>query len=435
VCLLIIDIVIFHQDLYAQTSHPKVQSLAFLQSSPQSILPPEEIAVKAKGAVLMDSVTGDILLAHHARHPIPPASFVKLLTLYVIFDALKQHKIQLTDEVHVSKKAWKTGGSKMFIEVNTKVPVEELIKGIAVVSGNDACVAMAEHLYGDVDTFTRVMNRYAQHLGMKDSFFVNPHGLPAADQLTTAYDMALLARHYINQFPEALHYHQMQTYTYNGIEQRNRNGLLKRDDTVDGLKTGWVVKAGYNLVATAKRQNHRLIAVVMGARTPAIREREALKILSYGYQNFTLLTLFKAGQVLAELPVWKGQQDLLPVVATQTTVMLIPREYKDRVDQVQVLPDTIVAPVKKNQVVGKYLINVGHDQFRSIPLKASIGIKKAGIVKLLQYHLYRNGLTSSRSLFVIASSMLSLCAVTVLFAVGKKRRRRQKSRLYVRLPR
>ncbi len=232
----------------------------------------------------MDSVTGEVLLAHHARRQIPPASFVKLLTLYVIFDALKHQKIQLTDDVHISKKAWKTGGSKMFIEVNTKVSVEELLKGIAVVSGNDACVAMAEQLYGDVETFTRVMNRYAQRLGMKDSFFVNPHGLPAKGQLTTAYDMALLARHYVNAFPQALEYHKLQSNTYNGIEQRNRNSLLKRDATVDGLKTGWVVESGYNLVATAKRQNHRLIAVVMGARTPAIREQETFKILSYGYQ-------------------------------------------------------------------------------------------------------------------------------------------------------
>ena len=169
----------------------------------------EKIEVKSKAAALMDSLTGDILLAHHERLQIQPASFVKLLTLYIIFDALQHKKIQLTDEVHVSKKAWQTGGSKMFIEVGTKVPVEELIKGIVVVSGNDAAVAMAEHLYGDIETFARVMNRYAQHLGMKDSFFVNPHGLPAVEQLTTVYDMALLARHYINQFPDALRYHQL----------------------------------------------------------------------------------------------------------------------------------------------------------------------------------------------------------------------------------
>ena len=282
-----IDMMISYQTLYAQTSHSIVKTLSSEQHSQKSIVNPifpiEKIEIKSKAAALMDSTTGDILLAHHERLQIQPASFVKLLTLYIIFDALQHKKIQLTDEVHVSKKAWQTGGSKMFIEVGTKVPVEELIKGIVVVSGNDAAVAMAEHLYGDIETFARVMNRYAQHLGMKDSFFVNPHGLPAVEQLTTAYDMALLARHYINQFPDALRYHQLQTYTYNGIAQHNRNGLLKRDETVDGLKTGWVVESGYNLVATAKRDNHRLIAVVMGAQTPAMRERETLKLLSYAH--------------------------------------------------------------------------------------------------------------------------------------------------------
>ncbi len=381
----------------------------------------------------MDSVTGDVLLAHHARRQIALASFVKLLTLYVILDALKHQKIQLTDDVHVTKKAWKTGGSKMFIEVNTKVPVEELIKGIAVVSVNDACVAMAEHLYGDAETFTRVMNRYAQRLGMKDSFFVNPHGLPAKGQLTTAYDMALLARRYVNEFPQALDYHKLQRYTYNGIEQRNRNSLLKRDAAVDGLKTGWVVESGYNLVATAKRQNHRLIAVVMGAQTPAIRERETFKILSYGYQNYTLIDLFEAGQVLAELPVWKGMRDRLPIVAARTTAMLIPREYTDRVNRVQVLPETIVAPVEKNQVLGKFLITIGNDQLRSIPLQASIGIEKAGVFKSLRHHLYMNGFISTRNLVITAGSMLSLCAAAILFSAGKKRRR--KSYVSFRLPR
>ncbi len=397
------------------------------------MLPPEEIKVKAKSAVLMDSITGDVLLAHHARRQIPPASFVKLLTLYVILDALKHQKIQLADAVHVSKKAWKTGGSKMFIEVNTKVSVEELLKGIAVVSGNDACVAMAEHLYGDVETFTRVMNRYAQQLGMKDSYFVNPHGLPAKGQLTTAYDMALLARHYVNEFPHALDYHKLQTYTYNGIEQRNRNGLLKRDARVDGLKTGWVVESGYNLVATANRQNHRLIAVVMGAQTPSIRERETFKVLSYGYQHYTLIDLFEAGQVLTELPVWKGMQDRLPIVAAQTTAMLIPREYTDRVNRVQVLPETVVAPVEKDQVLGKFLITIGTNQLRSIPLQASIGIEKAGVFKSLLHHLYMNGFVSTRNLFIAGGSMLSLCAVAMLFAAGKKRRR--KSHMNFRLPR
>lgn len=434
-CYLLLCTIIFHHHLYAKTSLSTANSASSEQSFPKPFskltLSPEEIEIESKSAILMDSLTGDILLDHHARLQIPPASFVKLLTLYIIFDALEHKKIRLTDEVHVSKKAWKTGGSKMFIEVNTKVPVEELIKGIAVDSGNDASVAMAEHLYGDVDTFTRVMNRYSQNLGMKDSHFVNPHGLPVAEQVTTAYDMALLARHYINRFPEALRYHRMQTYTYNGIEQHNRNGLLRRDATVDGLKTGWVVESGYNLVATAKRHNHRLIAVVMGARTAGIRERETLKILNYGYQNFTLLTLFEEGQVLAELPVWKGERDTLPVVAEKTTSMLIPREYTDRVHQVQVLPDTIVAPIEKNQILGKYLITVGDAQLHSVPLQASIGIKKAGIIKSLRHQMYMNGLTPHRGLVVIAGSMLSLGAVAFLFVAGKKRRRR-KPRIYVR---
>ena len=395
------------------------------------MLKPEEIEVKAKSAVLMDSVTGQVLLEHYSHQQIPPASFVKLLSLYVVFDALQHQKVQLTDEVHVSKKAWKTGGSRMFIEVNSKVPVEELIKGMAVVSGNDACVAIAEHLHGDVETFVRVMNNYAQQLGMANSFFVNPHGLPAAKQLTTAYDMALLARSYVNQFPKALRYHRMQSYTYNGIEQPNRNGLLKRDDSVDGLKTGWVVESGYNLVATAKRENHRLIAVVMGARTPATREREAHKLLNYGYQNFTLLTLYEAGQILAQLPVWKGVHDLLPVVAAQTIAMLIPRHYVDQVHRTPELPATVVAPVEKNQVLGKYVITVGDKQLRSIPLQASIGIEKAGAFKSLRDHLYMHGYNSTRSLAVIATGMLSLCAAVVWFAAGQKRRRRKKSRLYI----
>jgi D-alanyl-D-alanine carboxypeptidase (penicillin-binding protein 5/6) len=184
-------------------------------------------------------------------------------------------------------------------------------------------------------------------------------------------------------------------------------------------------------VATAKRHHHRLIAVVMGAQTAAVREREALKILNYGYQNFTLLSLFEKGQVLAELPVWQGERDTLPVVAAKTTTMPIPREYTDQVHEVQVLPDTIVAPIEKNQVLGKYLITVGHSQLRSVPLQASIGIKKAGIIKSLRHQLYMNGFTPKRSLLVIAGSMLSLGAVAFLFAAGKKRRRR-KLRIHIR---
>jgi D-alanyl-D-alanine carboxypeptidase (penicillin-binding protein 5/6) len=390
------------------------------------MLPPEEVSINTRSAVLMDGLTGDVLLAHHPHLRIAPASFAKLLTLYVIFDALKHDKLRLQDEVFVSKKAWKTHGSKMFIEVNHKVPVEELLKGIAVVSGNDATVAIAEHLYGDTTTFVQVMNKYAQHLGMTHSSFTNAHGLPDAKQFTTAYDMALLARQYVNHFPQALRYHSMQEYTYAGITQQNRNGLLKRHDSVDGLKTGWVVKSGYNLAATANRDNHRLIAVVMGARTHAIRERETLKLLNYGYQNFALLPFVEPGKVLTELPVWKGVQDLLPVVATTGSPMVIPREYTDRVRTVRVLPQDIVAPIEKHQVLGKLLVTIGTQNVRSIPLTAGASIGKAGFFKTLGHDIYRRGFDSAHTWFVVTGSMLSLGVMAVVVViVGKKKRRRR----------
>ena len=399
---------------------------SFPHAYPHMMLPPEEVSINARSAVLMDGLTGDVLLAHNPHLRIAPASFAKLLTLYVIFDALQHGKLRLQDEVHISKKAWKTRGSKMFIEVNHKVPVEELLKGIAVVSGNDATVAMAEHLYGDTATFVQVMNKYAQHLGMTQSTFANPHGLPDKNQMTTAYDMALLARQYVNQFPQALRYHSMQAYTYAGITQQNRNGLLKRQDTVDGLKTGWVVKSGYNLAATANRDNHRLIAIVMGARTPAIREQETLKLLNYGYQNFALLPFVEAGEVLTELPVWKGVQDLLPVVASNRSVMVVPREYTDRVQTVRVLPQELVAPIEKNQVLGKLLVTIGTQNVRSIPLIAGVSIGKAGFMKTLGHDIYRRGFDSTHVWFVVTGSMLSLGVVAVVaMRVSKKKRRRQ----------
>ncbi|MCZ6873944.1 MAG: D-alanyl-D-alanine carboxypeptidase, partial [bacterium] len=206
------------------------------QTKEAAILAPKEIAINARSAVLMDQATGQVLITYNQNRHIPPASFAKLLTLYIAFDAIKRGKLHLDDEVSISKKAWKTGGSKMFIKVNTKVPVRELIKGIVVVSGNDACVALAEHLYGSVDIFATVMNETAAKLGMQNSHFTNPHGLPNKQQYTTAYDMALLARHYVRNFPQALTFHSMQEYTYAGIRQYNRNRLLRKDASVDGLK-------------------------------------------------------------------------------------------------------------------------------------------------------------------------------------------------------
>jgi D-alanyl-D-alanine carboxypeptidase (penicillin-binding protein 5/6) len=423
-------VLVWHSVPYVYASnefHPaSARTESFPQTYPHMMLPPEEVLMNTQSAVLMDGLTGDVLLAHNPHLRIAPASFVKLLSLYMIFDALQHGKLRLEDEVYVSKKAWKTHGSKMFIEVNEKVPVEELLKGIAVVSGNDATVALAEHLYGDTATFVQVMNKYAQHLGMTHSFFTNPHGLPDAKQVTTAYDMAVLARHYVNQFPQALRYHSMQEYTYAGITQQNRNGLLKRYDAVDGLKTGWVVESGYNLAATANRDNHRLIAIVMGARTPAVREQETLKLLNYGYQNFALVPFVEPDAVLTELPVWKGLQNLVPVVASNRSVMVIPREYTDRVQTVPVLPQDLVAPIEKNQVLGQLLVTIGTQHVRSIPLIAGMSIGKAGFFKTLGHDIYRRGFDSVHTWFVVTGSMVSLgLMAAIVVIVGKKKRRRR----------
>ncbi len=429
-CLYVCAVALFSIPLLkAQTPRDSDPSTSGQKAAPaaiysHTILPPEDVSINAKSAVLIDSVTGAVLLAHNAQLRIPPASFAKLLTLYVVFDALKHRKIRLEDEVFVSKKAWKTGGSKMFIKVNTKVPVTELLKGIAVGSGNDACVAIAEHVYGDTETFVRVMNKYAQSLGMTHSHFTNPHGLPAPEQLTTAHDMALLARNYLNHFPEAISFHSLKEYTYGGIRQPNRNGLLKRDASVDGLKTGWVKASGYNLVATAHRDQHRLIAVVMGARSPAVREQEALKLLNYGYQNFTLLSLFTKGQLVAELPVWQGARDTLPVLVSHSSTLVVPREVADRINRVPVLPKEIVAPVEKEQVLGKILITIGTDNVRSIPLIAGEGIAKAGFFKAFTQHIHRNGFSLAGGLVVGLGGLLLLGVAAAFRMRGKNRRRR-----------
>jgi D-alanyl-D-alanine carboxypeptidase (penicillin-binding protein 5/6) len=389
-----------------------------------SLLAPKEIAVDAKSAVLMDAVTGQILVEYHKDYRIPPASFAKVLTLYIVFDMIKRNKLSMDDEVFISKKAWKTGGSKMFIEVNSKVPVRELIKGVAVVSGNDACVALAEHIYGSTDVFVKIMNETAKRIGMRNSHFSNPHGLPSAQQYTTAYDMALLARSYINNFPEALQFHAMREYTYAGIRQYNRNGLLRKDPSVDGLKTGYIAKSGYHLLATAKRGNRRLIAVVMGAKSPAIREREARKLLNYGYQSFELLSLFTKGQVLAEIPVWKGINNTVSLVAVDDGVLTIPTEYKEDIREEKVVPSEVVAPVRQGQVIGKAVIKLNTEVLKSVPLVAQQEVQKAGFVKSFSSSVYRVGKRNAGILLILVVIIASGTIGYVRITTRRRRRRR-----------
>jgi len=234
-------------------------------------------------AILMDMTTGRILLARNADDPLQPASITKVLSLYLADEAIRDGKVRPTDPVKISRKAGRTGGSKMFLQAGSEIPLAELLKGMAVVSANDASVAVAEYIGGNVEAFVKRMNGKARELGMNHSFFKNPNGLPARGQFTTARDILILACDYLRRFPESLDLHSQQYYTYRDITHRNRNSLLRHYPNADGLKTGWVVKAGYHIVATAKRGNTRLIAVVMGAKTPAIRARETEKLLDKGF--------------------------------------------------------------------------------------------------------------------------------------------------------
>ena len=243
-----------------------------------------DLRITVRSAILMDMTTGRVLLAHNADDPLPPASITKVLSLYLADEAIHDGKVRPTDPVKISRKAGRTGGSKMFIQAGSEIPLEELLKGMAVVSANDASVAVAEYIGGNVEGFVEQMNRKAHELGMSRSVFKNPNGLPARGQFTTARDMMILASDYLRRFPESLDLHSQQYYTYHDITQRNRNSLLRHYSNADGLKTGWVVKAGYHIVATAKRGDTRLIAVVMGAKTPAIRARETEKLLDEGFR-------------------------------------------------------------------------------------------------------------------------------------------------------
>jgi D-alanyl-D-alanine carboxypeptidase len=240
--------------------------------------------LKAKSAILVNAANGKVLYTKNADRPMQPASLTKILTLYLVHETINEGKIYPSDRVKISADAYFTSGSSMYLEEGAEVELEDLIKGIAVVSANDASVAVAEHLGGDVASFVKMMNARARELGMSRSHFLNPNGLPARGQVSTARDFAKLARAYITDFPESLNLHAMQSFTYRNITQTNHNVLLKHYPDVDGLKTGFVRAAGFHLIATARRDNTRLIAVVMGEKNPAIRAKEAAKLLDKGFK-------------------------------------------------------------------------------------------------------------------------------------------------------
>jgi len=342
------------------------------QSSPQGPL-----QCDAQSAVLMDGLTEEILYEQSPDQRIPPASFVKVLTLYLIFDAIRAGQLKMEDMVTVSEKAWKTQGSKMFIKVGERVKVEDLVKGIAIASGNDACIALAEHLAGSEEVFASKMNERAKVLGMKNSQFKNSHGMPSEDQYTTAMDMALLAKRYIEDHPETLAIHSTTEFEYNGIKQGNRNILLQKNIGVDGLKTGHIEESGYHLVATAKRDGQRMIAVVMGCDKVKKRAPETQKLLEYGFKNFSTVEAVKKGAPFGPLKVKRGKLDQVSLAATEDGRVTVPKGKENLVSAIPQLPAFVSAPIQKGQVLAKVLIQKEGKTIKEVNLFAQSDVLKS----------------------------------------------------------
>ena len=337
-------------------------------------------ALAAKSWLLLEMGSGQVLTAEKPDDRLEPASLTKLMTAYLTFKAIRQKTIGLNQPLPVSQKAWKTGGSKMFIKVDTQVPVEDLIKGMIVQSGNDACVTLAEGIAGSEESFAQLMNREAQRLGMKSSSFRNSTGLPDPEHFTTARDLSILASALIRDFPEEYKkYYSMKEFRYNNITQPNRNRLLFIDATVDGVKTGHTDAAGYCLISSALRDKRRLLSVVLGTASDSARATESLKLLNWGFLSYDAVPLFSANQAVSTLRVWKGSQNQVKAGFAADLSIAVPRGYSDKV-MTQFFPlGRLIAPVQAGQHLGTLKVTVDGKLYGEYPVAALETVEIAGI--------------------------------------------------------
>lgn len=355
-------------------------SLAALAQAPQ---PPE---IAARSFLVMDVTADQVLAGRDIDMPVEPASLTKLMTQYLVFDALRSKKIELKQTLPVSTRAWKMPGSRMFIDPSMQVPVEDLIKGMIVQSGNDATVALAEGVGGTVERFVQLMNEQAKALGMKNTSYKNPEGLTEPGHTTTARDLSILSTRLLRDFPEYTHYYAIKKYRYTGTptaNDTNRNMLLFRDPTVDGLKTGHTQAAGYCLIATAKRDfpnlaARRVLAVVLGASSETVRANEAQKLLNWGYTAYEGIKLFDANQAVVTPPVWKGREKTAKLGRTQPIVVAVPAGTASRVKTQVARPDPLIAPLSKGQQVGTLKVVAGEQSLLEVPLVALEAVEEAG---------------------------------------------------------
>ena len=349
--------------------------LAALAEAPAPAPP----TLAATGYLLIDIDSDNILASKDEGQRLEPASLTKIMTAYVLFRELRDGSVKAGDEVLISEKAWKTPGSRMFIEVNKRVTVDDLLKGMIIQSGNDASVALAEHVAGSEEAFANLMNDHARRLGMLDTHFVNATGLPDPEHYTTPRDIAKVTEATIREFPELYKLYAVKEFTYNDIRQHNRNNLLWRDDTVDGVKTGHTEGAGFCLVASAKRDGMRLISVVMGTESEKARLSESQSLLNYGFRFFETHRLYGAGDRLTRTRVWMGEQEELTLTLAKDLYVTIPRRQYDKLNARTEVQPNLQAPISKGQKVGEVVVELDGEVITRQPLVAFEDVPEGGI--------------------------------------------------------
>jgi D-alanyl-D-alanine carboxypeptidase (penicillin-binding protein 5/6) len=336
------------------------------------------IDTEARNAYILDFNTGAVLLDKGANQHIPPASMSKIMTAYVVFGYLKRGKLSLEDMLPVSEKAWRTQGSKMFVPLGGQVKVEDLLRGMIIQSGNDACIVLAEGVAGSEEAFVEQMNETAQKLGLKDSHFTNVSGLPDPNEYMTAHDLAVLATRLITDFPEYFHYDSEKDFTYNGIKQGNRNPLLYKDLGADGMKTGHTDEAGYCLTATVMRNGRRIIMVLAGMPSMKARGTESERLIEWAYREFNDYTLVKAGAEIDEAPVWMGVTATVPAGAAKDVVVTLPRNARRDLKVTAVYDGPAKAPVAQGAPVGQLMLTMPNLDPVTIPLVAIKPVDRLG---------------------------------------------------------
>ncbi len=344
---------------------------------------PNAPEIAARGYLLQDFNSGQIIAEKNTHEQMEPASLTKLMTAHIVFSELRAGNLQLTSDVLVSEKAWRMAGSRMFIEVNKRVSVEDLLKGMIIQSGNDASVALAEHVAGSEDAFASLMNHHAKKLGMNRTHFVNSTGMPDPDHYTTVHDLALLTRALISEFPEYYKWYSIKEFTYNDIRQHNRNTLLWRDKYVDGVKTGHTDSAGFCLISSALRDDMRLISIVLGTKSKEARAKESQKLLNYGFRFFETRKLYSANAQLTTSRIWKGANEQLPLGIAEDLYITIPRGRYDNLDASMKIDSHITAPTSRGSQHGTVDISLEGKTVVERPLVALQDIEEGSMFQRL----------------------------------------------------